>query len=167
MNKQAVYDFLTERGVDFEPIEHGAVYTMDELVDVELPHKEADAKNLFIRDDKKNNYYLISTRGNKRLDIKAFRHLLETRPLNFCKEDELKEKLDIYPGAVSPFGLMNNVDCDVIFCVDEDFFCDDGLIGCHPNDNTATVFLKIADLVTLIEEHGNKVLKVTIPQKEQ
>jgi Ala-tRNA(Pro) deacylase len=32
---------------------------MDELDDVDLPYKEFDAKNLFVRDDKKNNYYLI------------------------------------------------------------------------------------------------------------
>ena len=32
-----------------------------------------------------------------------------------------------------------------------------GLIGVHPNDNTATVWMKTNDLVRLIEEHGNKV----------
>lgn len=32
---------------------------MDELDDVDLPYKEFDAKNLFVGDDKKNNYYLI------------------------------------------------------------------------------------------------------------
>ena len=53
MDKQGVYDFLTAKGIEFESMEHGAVWTMDELQDVEIPHKEADAKNLFIRDDKK------------------------------------------------------------------------------------------------------------------
>lgn len=31
------------------------------------------------------------------------------------------------------------------------------MIGCHPNDNTATVWLKADDLVALIKEHGNTV----------
>lgn len=165
MHKQDVYDFLNDNNVDYEAIEHGAVWTMDELCDVELPHKEADAKNLFIRDDKKKNYYLISVRGNKHLDIKAFRKLHETRPLKFCQEEELKDKLDIYAGAVSPFGIMNNVDRDVTFFIDEDFFADEGLIGCHPNDNTATVFLKAEDLVNLLQAHGNNVVKTQIPEK--
>ena len=31
------------------------------------------------------------------------------------------------------------------------------LIGVHPNENTATVVLKPADLVRIIERHGNPV----------
>ena len=166
MDKQGVYDFLNSKNINFEPIEHGAVWTMDELQDVEIPHKEADAKNLFIRDDKKNNYYLITVRGNKRLDLKAFRKMYETRPLKFCGEDELKAKLDLYAGAVSPFGILNNEEKDVQFFMDEDFLKDDGLIGVHPNDNTATVFVKATDLKAILEEHGNSVMLTSIPEKE-
>ena len=166
MDKQGVYDFLAHKGIEFEAVEHGAVWTMDELQDVEIPHKEADAKNLFIRDDKKNNYYLITVRGNKRLDLKAFRKMYETRPLKFCGEDELKAKLDLYAGAVSPFGILNNEEKDVQFFMDEDFLEDDGLIGVHPNDNTATVFVKATDLKEILEEHGNSVTLTSIPEKE-
>ena len=31
------------------------------------------------------------------------------------------------------------------------------IIGIHPNDNTATVWLKVEDLVEIIKENGNKV----------
>ncbi len=44
MNKQEVYDFLDKKGVWHEITEHSAVFSMDELCDVELPHPEADAK---------------------------------------------------------------------------------------------------------------------------
>ena len=166
MDKQGVYDFLVKKNIEFEPVEHGAVWTMDELQDVEIPHKEADAKNLFIRDDKKNNYYLITVRGNKRLDLKAFRKMYETRPLKFCDEEELKSKLDLFAGAVSPFGILNNEEKDVQFFMDEDFLKDDGLIGVHPNDNTATVFLKATDLRDILTEHGNAVTLTEIPERE-
>ena len=165
MDKQGIYNFLESRGVEFEAVEHGAVWTMDELQDVEIPHKEADAKNLFIRDDKKNNYYLITVRGNKRLDLKAFRKMYETRPLKFCDEDELKLKLDLFAGAVSPFGILNNEERDVQFFMDEDFIKDEGLIGIHPNDNTATVFLKAKDLQEILIEHGNSVTLAELPEK--
>ena len=165
MDKQGVYDFLKSKNIDFEPVEHGAVWTMDELQDVEIPHKEADAKNLFLRDDKKNNYYLVTVRGNKRLDLKAFRKEHETRPLKFCSDEELRAKLDLFAGAVSPFGILNNDERDVQFFMDEDFLKDDGLIGVHPNDNTATVFLKAKDLEAILTEHGNKVELTSIPEK--
>ena len=32
-----------------------------------------------------------------------------------------------------------------------------GLAGVHPNDNTATVWLKAEDLVKIIQDHGNRV----------
>ena len=37
------------------------------------------------------------------------------------------------------------------------FFAEPGLIGVHPNDNTATVWLRVDDLAALIREHGNPV----------
>lgn len=166
MDKQEIYNFLDNNKIAYEAIEHEAVYSMDELGECELPHNEYDAKNLFIRDDKRNNYWLITVRGNKKTDLKAFRKKFETRPVKFCDEVELREKLNLYPGAVSPFGLLNNKDGDVVLVLDEDFFKDECLIGCHPNDNTATVFMDASDLKSLIEASGNSVIVVEIPTKE-
>ena len=45
--------------------------------------------------------------------------------------------------------------------LDSDFGEDD-LIGVHPNENTATVWLKAGDLVRLIREHGNEVEAVEL-----
>ncbi|WP_330574650.1 hypothetical protein [Clostridioides difficile] len=35
-------------------------------------------------------------------------------------------------------------------------------IGIHPNDNTATVFLKFEDMKKLIEENGNEIYYVEV-----
>ena len=56
MNKEEIYKYLTDNGVKYEITEHKAVFNMEELGDVELPYPEWDAKNLFVRDDKKSNY---------------------------------------------------------------------------------------------------------------
>ena len=73
MDKQQTYDFLEASGVEFEITEHKAVYNMEELDAVDLPYPGDDAKNLFVRDDKKRNYYLITVRGDKRINLKDFR----------------------------------------------------------------------------------------------
>lgn len=44
-----------------------------ELDSVELPYPKYNAKSLLVCDDKKQNYYLITVRGNKRVDLKEFR----------------------------------------------------------------------------------------------
>ena len=62
--KQDIYDLLDEKGVWYEVTEHPAVFNMEELNSVELPYPDADAKNLFIRDDKRRNYYLITVKGD-------------------------------------------------------------------------------------------------------
>ena len=73
MNKQQIYDYLNQENVWYEITEHEAVYNMAELSNIEIPYPEYDAKNLFVRDDKKRNYYLITVKGDKRVNLKEFR----------------------------------------------------------------------------------------------
>ena len=60
MNKQDIYNYLKENNIWHEITEHKAVYNMAELAEVDIPYPEADAKNLFVRDEKKKNFYHIS-----------------------------------------------------------------------------------------------------------
>lgn len=157
MNKQEIYDYLNSRGIRYEITEHGAVYNMEDLSSVALPYPEADAKNIFVRDDKKQNYYLITVKGDTRVDLKEFRRRHGTRNLSFASADDLSTILGLIPGAVTPLGLLNDKESSVQFFLDRSFLDAPGLIGVHPNDNTATVWIKTDDLIRLIEEHGNPV----------
>ena len=162
MNKQETYDFLTQSGVKFEITEHQAVYNMAELAQIDNPHPECDAKNLFVRDDKRRQYYLITVKGDKRVDLKAFRKAQGTRPLTFASESELMDIMGLIPGAVTPLGLLNDSELRVIFYLAKDFFKEPFLIGVHPNDNTATVWLNVNDLADIIKKHGNEVIVTEI-----
>ena len=102
MDKQGIYDFLDEKKIKYEVDEHEAVMNMEELNNVDLKYPGRDAKNLFVRDDKKKNYYLITVYGDKRVDLKEFKEKHNTRRLSFGKPDDLKAKLGLEPGAVSP-----------------------------------------------------------------
>jgi len=156
-NKQDIYAYLKENGIWHEITEHAAVFNMEELDAVELPYPNCDAKNLFVRDDKRRSYFLITVKGDKRVDLKEFRKTYGTKPLTFVKPDELADILGLTPGSVSPFGLLNDAEKKVVFYLDAAFQEAPGLIGIHPNDNTATVWLKAEDLIRIIEEHGNEV----------
>lgn len=155
MDKQQTYKYLDEHNINYEVTEHRAVFSMDELDRVELPYPQWDAKNLFVRDDKKRNYYLITVRGEKRVDLKDFRKKHGLRTLSFASADDLMDILKLTPGSVTPFGLLNDEQCRVHFFLDSQF--ENNMMGIHPNDNTATVWLKTADLVRLIEQHGTAV----------
>lgn len=162
MNKQEIYELLNERGFWHVITEHPAVYNMAEMGEIALPYPETDAKNLFVRDDKKRNYYLITVIGSKRVDLKEFKKKQGTRALTFASADELLQFLKLTPGAVTPLGLLNDAGCAVKLYLDKEFTEGDGIIGVHPNDNTATVAMKTADLLSLLREHGTQVEVVEI-----
>ena len=153
MNKQQIYEYIKQRNIWYEITEHEAVFSMKEVPNIEIPYPEADAKNLFICDDKKRNYYLITIRGNKRANLKKFKQENNTRSLSFASEKDLKDILGLVPGSVSPLGVLNNRENNVNIFIDKDFTKEPYIIGIHPNDNTATIWLKTKDLIKIIEEH--------------
>ena len=53
MNKERVYEYIKCKNIWYEITEHKAVFNMEELSEIELPYKEYDAKNIFVKDDKK------------------------------------------------------------------------------------------------------------------
>ena len=168
MDKQQIYDYLKSHKIKFEITEHEAVFNMTELGRVDVPYPGRDAKNLLVRDDKKQNYYLITVKGNKRIDLKQFKKDHGTRHLSFASPDDLLKLMQLTPGAVTPLGLLSNEPATIQFFLDQDFLDDNkkrkdaGIIGIHPCDNTATVWLKTTDLIKLIKDHGNPITTITI-----
>ena len=161
MNKQEVYQFLKDNNIQYEVTEHPAVYNMEEMDNLHLPYPYS-AKNLFVRDDKKANYYLITVKEEKRVNLKEFRKQNGTRNLSFASENDLIDILRLTPGSVTPFGLLNDKEQKVKFYIDEDLLSGNGMIGIHPNENTATVWLKTEDLIKILKENGNEINIVKI-----
>ena len=157
MTKQETYDLLRAEGIAFEITEHAAVYDMAGCAALALPYPEDDAKNLLVRDDKKRSYYLITVRGDKRVDLKAFRAAHGTRPLSFASAEDLLALLGLTPGSVTPLGLLHDTAHRVQLYLDESFLQPPGRIGVHPNDNTATVWLRAEDLIALLRAYGTTV----------
>ena len=142
LDKQGVYDCLRDHHIDFEITDHAPLFSMDDKPNVQLPYPEWDAKNLFIRDHKREHYYLITVRGSKRVNLKQFR-----------KDHKLKK-------ISSPFCLLHDEDRKLHYYIDADY--ENNLIGIHPNQNDATVWLQGKELVKLIEEHGTIVEYITL-----
>lgn len=66
------------------------------------------------------------------------------------------------PGSVTPFGVLNDDETKVKVFFDQDFLDAPGLIGIHPNDNTATAWLKTEDLVDIVKGLENELNFVKI-----
>ena len=163
MNRADILSLLEEENIPYEMEEHPAVNNMEELHGISLRYPEDDAKNLFVRDDRKRNYYLITIRGDKKADLKKIRREENTRALSFASDSDLQAILELSPGSVTPLGLLNDRERSTVLFLDEDCM-KAGRIGVHPNDNTATVRLKTDDLIRLLKAHGTQVKLIPITQ---
>jgi len=157
MNKQDIYNYIENKKIWYKITEHDAVFNMKDLSKIELLYPSCIAKNLFVCDDKKRNYYLITVKGDKRVDLKEFKIKNNTRALSLASEKDLFNIMNLFPGSVTPLGLLSDNDLKVTFYLDKAFFDDEKIIGIHPNDNTATLWIKLEDLVEIIKEHGNQI----------
>ena len=53
MQKKELLQLLDKKGIAYQITEHDPVFTVEEMLNANLPYPEIIAKNLFIRDDKK------------------------------------------------------------------------------------------------------------------
>lgn len=51
--------------------------------------------------------------------------------------------------------MLNDAEHHVKFFLDRAFA--DGLVGVHPNDNTATLWLRAEDLIRVVRDHGDEI----------
>ncbi len=148
-----VLKYLNEQHIDFQLVQHPAVYTAEEADRYTADYDFARAKNLFLHD--KHSLYLVMVQDSKRVDMKKLRQVANTGRLSFAKEQQLVDILGVSSGSVSPFNLLNDHSHQVKVIFDYALADESQLIGCHPNANTATVILKISDLLNLIKTWGN------------
>jgi len=154
--RQKVFDIMESMNIPYEVTEHPTVYTIEEMEELNIDSKNEVVKNLFIRDDKKKRYFLIVLQKNKRADLREMRKQLNSRPLSFASEICLNKLMGLNKGAVSPFGVLNDIDCTVEVVIDKNILAFER-IGVHPNDNTATVWIRPQDLELIIRNHGNVI----------
>ncbi len=161
MGMDDVLGLLRSRGMAFEEAHHPPVFTIDEMLAQDLPHPESIAKNLFLRDDKKRRYYLVVAREEQRVDLKALRDVIGSRPLSMASEEDLMAHLGLTRGSVTPFGILNRPDRTVDVVVDSSFV--GGVMGIHPNDNTCTVWVRTEDLESVISDGCASMRYVDLP----
>lgn len=162
-DKEEVKRLLEEKGLAYEWVDHEAAFTIEDMVQMGFDKDLDVAKNLFLRDGKGENHYLIVVRSDKKVNLKEFALAFGLSKLSFASEERLMKYLGLKKGAVTPLGVLNDTEKEVTVFFDQDFL-EMKKIGVHPNDNTATVYLLIKDLLDMITEHGNQLKVVEIPQ---
>jgi Ala-tRNA(Pro) deacylase len=159
--QQKVFDELDKSGIRYEVIFHPPVFTIEEADALHLDGPGTMLKNLFLRDAKGKRFFLVSMKEEKRADLRALQARLGCSRLSFASEQRLMEMLGLRKGSVTPMGLLNDETNVVEFFLDDEVAPETN-IGVHPNDNAATVYLRMKDLERLLTSHGHAVHRIKI-----
>jgi Ala-tRNA(Pro) deacylase len=152
----AVCEYLESLGVPFARHEHPPVFTVEQALEHWARIDAVHCKNLFLRNKKGDRHYLVIAAHTTAIDIGAIAGLVGESRLSFASAERLAAHLGLTPGAVSPFGLINDQSRGVHVLLDGTLRSA-ARVGFHPNVNTATVVLTFADFERFLSARGNPV----------
>ena len=163
--EEALKRWLAEHNIKYILHSHTAVFTVPEAK-IHTGHiSGAHCKNLFLKNKKSGQLYLVTIPYDKRLDLNQFRRMIGAPKVRFAEPEDLLEVLGITPGAVSPLGLVNDTEDKVIFMIDEDIW-NANEICCHPNVNTETLQIPGTEFQKLIKATGTTMEIKNLPYLE-
>lgn len=135
-----VEQYLQSNQVAYTLHEHPPVYTCDDLEKYGATIAGLACKNLFLKNQKGQRFFLFVIPASAKADLKKVCEIVGEKKVSFANEQNLKDLLGLEPGAVSPFGLLNDEKSEVEVYIDEKVY-DAAIVSFHPNRNTASLEL--------------------------
>ena len=135
--------------------EHKPLFTVNDSEKMRGEIQGVHTKNLFLK-NKKNEYFLFSCSEHQSINLKKLGKSLVSGNLSFAKKNDLKKYLYVFPGSVTPFGLLNDIENKVNFFLDKNLTQNDK-INFHPLINTSTITIKAQDFINFLLENKKKI----------
>lgn len=152
---EILLEYLTSLNIQVAVHHHPPVFTVEESIGLRGMITGGHSKNLFLIDRKKN-LYLISSLEDCTINLKNLHSIVGAKgKFSFASAKTMETVLGVQPGAVSPFGILNdkNKICRVV--LDGNFFTLDQ-VNFHPLDNSITCTIKPDDLLTFLKATGHE-----------
>ena len=149
-DREKLLIFLKNINILYEEFSHEKLFTVEQSKKLRGKIKGRHTKNLFLK-NKKNEFFLLSCAEEKIINLKKLRIVLETKSLSFASHNHLNEILNIKPGSVSPFGLINDIENKTKFFLDEDLL-KSKTVNFHPLLNNFTLNITINDFIKFLKE---------------
>ena len=162
--EEALFQQLDTLGMRHETHRHAPLFTVEESQALRGALPGAHIKNLFLR-DKKKNIWLLTTLEDRQIDLKALRKRFQAKGnLSFGNADLLMEVLGVIPGAVTPFGVLNDRDGRATMILDKAIL-EHERVNAHPLRNDRTTAISSGDLLRFLAacEHPAELLDFDAP----
>ena len=145
---------LDRLGIAHTTVKHPPVFTVEQAARLRGEVAGGHTKNLFLR-DKKHELYLVVALEDAEIDLKGLHRLLgASGRFSFGSSDLLREVWGVEPGAVTPFGAINDTNGRVTVVLDAAMM-EHATLNYHPLVNTMTTSIKRDDLVKFLESTGH------------
>ena len=156
LDKQGAFDLLKAHNIPYELHEHAPIFTVAQGDAMGDAFHDSSTKNLFLRDKKKREYYLVTLPCHKAIDLETLKNTIPSRRLSFGSAAELESMMGVKSGSVNPLAILNDVDKKIVMVFDQSMAGQK--IGIHPMSNDATIIVKFEDILKLVEESGHTVI---------
>ena len=158
--EEKVYQTLADLEISYKKYKHPPVFTIEEAnehwQDVEGMH----CKNIFIRDKKGRQHYLLIVPFSKQVNMKGLNEKFNNR-FSFASPERLEKWLKLTPGSVSAFGLINDDQKHVIVILDDEV-SNAEQVSFHPNINTRTLTISQANFKKFLDHCGNEIMLMDV-----
>lgn len=144
---------LAAASIPATTVSHPPLYTVEQSKALRGQLPGLHIKNLFLR-NQKGAMWLVSCLEDRQIDLKQLGERLGAGRFSFGSPERLMSYLGVRPGAVTPFGILNDKGHLVKNYLDSALM-GEALVNAHPLVNDQTTGLKGHDLVRFLTEAGH------------
>ncbi len=149
-------EFLDELGLTTSTVDHEPVFTVEEARRLRGDMPGSHSKSLFLR-NKKGRMWLVTVEADRSIDLKRLGESLGAGRVGFASPQRLMTYLGVIPGAVTPFGVVNDTAGAVQVALDREML-DREPLNFHPLDNAKTTAIGRDDLLRFLAATGHEPL---------
>ncbi len=155
--------YLDSLAIPTTTVEHPPLHTVEESQALRGEIPGGHVKNLFVK-DKKSRLFLLVLGEETPVDLKRVHEKIGAQGrVSFGSAELLQEVFGVKPGAVTPFGAINDAKGRVSVVLDATMMrC--ARLNFHPLVNTRTTGLASADLVKFLRATGHEPIVVELGQ---
>jgi Ala-tRNA(Pro) deacylase len=153
--------YLDRLGIATRTLEHPPLHTVEQSQALRGNIPGGHTKNLFVK-DKKGRLFLLVLGEETSVDLKRVHEKIGGQGrVSFGSAELLQEVWGVLPGAVTPFGAINDTERRVTVVLDAEMMRQERL-NFHPLVNTRTTGLASDDLARFLQATGHKPLVVAL-----
>jgi Ala-tRNA(Pro) deacylase len=157
-----LFAFLDRLGVAHSTVTHPPLFTVEQSQELRGSIPGGHTKNLFLK-DKKDALFLVTALEDAAIDLKSLhRRLGAGGRFSFGSAELLRATLGVEPGAVTPFGAINDSGIRVTVVLDQAMM-GHATLNYHPLVNTMTTSIARDGLVKFLAatSHPPRILQVS------